>query len=200
LIFNLKFQTHLLLHFWGHETNGAIRQAAERANWIVGVGVGSRELCILAAKLKNVTRIIAIEPDQAMVKSLQANIDHNEILYNDILSGRIEIIEKFIGAQNSDKYITLDQLNIDHSLHGFIKIDVDGSEFDVLRSGQQLLSYTNVDILVETRSYELERNCVNFLENLGYTCRIIKPAWWRSLIPEQRPREHNRWLFATPQL
>jgi Methyltransferase FkbM domain len=164
------------------------------------VGVGSRELCILAAKLKNVTRIIAIEPDQAMVKSLQANIDHNEILYNDILSGRIEIIEKFIGAQNSDKYITLDQLNIDHSLHGFIKIDVDGSEFDVLRSGQQLLSYTNVDILVETRSYELERNCVNFLENLGYTCRIIKPVWWRSLIPEQRPREHNRWLFATPQL
>jgi SAM-dependent methyltransferase len=183
---------------WGHETSGAIRQAAQRANWIVDVGAGSGELCILAAKLKNVTRIIAIEPDQTMVESLQANIDHNEFMYNDILSGRIEIIEKFIGTQNDDRYIMLDQLNIDHSLHGFIKIGVDGSEFEVLRSGQQLLSYTNVEILVGTHSSELERNCVHFLEDVGYTCRFIKNAWWRSLIPEQRPREHNRWLFATP--
>ena len=81
MIFNLNFQTQLFLGFWGHETIGAIRQAAQRANWIVDVGAGSGELCILAAKLKNVTRIIAIQPDQAMVKSLQANIDHNEILW-----------------------------------------------------------------------------------------------------------------------
>jgi hypothetical protein len=46
----------------------------------------------------------------------------------------------------------LDQLDIDHSLHGFIRLDVDKSEFEVLRSGQQLLSYANVDILVETHS------------------------------------------------
>jgi FkbM family methyltransferase len=200
LIFNLKLQAQLLPGFWGHETNRAIRQGAQRANWIVDVGAGSGELCILAAKLKNVTRITAIEPDQSMVKGLQENIGNNEIVYNDILSGRIEIIEKFIGTQNGDKYITLDQLNIDHSLHGFMKIDVDGSEFEVLRSGQQLLSYINVDILVKTHSHELERNCIHFLEDLSYTCRIIKNAWWRSLIPEQRPCEHNRWLFATRQL
>jgi hypothetical protein len=163
-------------------------------------GAGSGELCILAAKLKQVTRIIAIEPDQAMIKSLQAQIDLSDILYNNILSGRIEIIEKSIGTQNGDKYLTLDQLNIDHSLHGFIKIDVDGSELEVLMSGQQLLSYVNVDILVELHSSELERNCVQFLEDVGYTCRTIKNAWWRSLDREQRSCEHSRWLFATPQL
>ena len=172
MIFNLKIQTQLFLGFWARETNGAIRQAAQRANWFVDVGAGSGELCILVAKLKNVTRIIAIEPDQAMVKSLQANLDRSERLYNDILSGRIEIIEKFIGTQNGDKCITLDQLNIDHLLHGFISIDVDGSELEVLRSGQQLLSYTNVDILVETHSSELERNCVKFLDRVGYTTPI----------------------------
>ena len=164
------------------------------------MGAGSGELCILASKVKNVTRIIAIEPDQTMVKSLQASIDNIEALYNDILSGRIEIIEKFIGTRNDNKYIMLDELNIDHSLHGFIRIDVDGSELEVLRSGQQLLSYANVDILVETNSSELERDCIHLLEDVGYTCRLIKNAWWRSLIPEQRPCEHNRWLFATPQL
>jgi Methyltransferase FkbM domain len=164
------------------------------------VGVGSRELCILAAKLKNVTRIIAIEPDQAMIKSLQAKIDLNDILYNDIMSGRIEIIEKSIGTQNDDKHLTLDQLNIDHSLHGFIKVEVDGSELEVLISGQRLLSYVNVDILVELHSSELERNCVHFLEDVGYTCRTIKNAWWRSLDREQRSCEHRRWLFAAPRL
>jgi hypothetical protein len=64
--------------------------------------------------------------------------------------------------------------------------------------GNQLLSCVNVDILVETYSSEPERHCVNFLKEVGYTCRIIKDAWWRSLIPQQRPREHNRWLFARP--
>jgi Methyltransferase FkbM domain len=195
---NFKFQARLFLGFRGHETNEAIRQAAQRANWIVDVGAGSGELCVLSANLNKVRRIIAIEPDQAMLKSLQANIDHNEILYNDILSGRIEIVEKFIGTQNGDEYVTLDQLNIDRSLHGFIKIDVDGSECDILRSGQQLLSYFNVDILVGTHSSELERNCVHFLEDVGYTCRIVKKTWWRSLIPEQRPCQRSRWLFATP--
>jgi FkbM family methyltransferase len=199
LIFNLRFQAGLFIGFRGHEINGAIRQAAQRANWIVDVGTGSGELFILFTKIKNVTRIIAIEPDQVMLKSLQANIDHNEIVYNDVLSGRIEIIEKFIGTRNGDEYTTLDQLNIDRSLHGFIKIDVDGSEFDVLRSGQKVLSCFNVDILVATQSSELERSCVHFLEDVGYTCRIVKKTWWRSLIPEQRSCQPNRWLFATPQ-
>jgi hypothetical protein len=150
-------------------------------------------------KLKNLTRIIAVEADQAMVKCLQASIDRNEILYNDVLSGRLEIIEKFIGTEADEKCIALDQLDIDHSLRGFVKIGVDGSELEVLRSGQRLLSHANADILVETHSSELEINCVNFLENVGYTCRIINNAWWRSLIPRQRSGEHNHWLFATPQ-
>jgi len=28
-------------------------------------------------------------------------------------------------------------------------------------------------------------------------CQIIKDAWWRVIVPEMRPIEHNRWLWAT---
>ena len=84
VISDLKFQTQLILGFWGHETFGSIRQAVQKANWIVDVGAGSGTLCIIAAQLKRVTQIIAIEPDQAMVRRLQASIDHNEVVYNDI--------------------------------------------------------------------------------------------------------------------
>lgn len=200
LNFDLKFQLQLLLHNGEHETHGAIRQAARRAKWIVDVGAGSGELCISAAALRNLTRIIAIEPDQAMVRSLQAKIDCSEILYNSILSGRISIIEKFIGTQNGDKHVRLDQIGIDHSHRGFIRINIDGAEFEVLRSGRQLLASAKADILVKTYSDELQKHCFDFLEEAGYSCGIIKKAWWRSLIAEQRPREHNRWLFATRSL
>lgn len=144
-------------------------------------------------------RIIAIEPDPEMVRRLQANIEHDNNLYNDILSGRIEIVEKTIGTKNCDQSIRLDQLNLDHSVHWFIKIEVDGSEREALRSGEQILSHVNVDVLIRTRSPELEVNCVSFLEDIGYKCRIIETAWWRSLVPERQRRRHHRWLFATPQ-
>ena len=134
-----------------------------------------------------------------MVRRLQANIERDDNLYSDILSGRIEIVEKTIGAQNCGRYIGLDQLNLDHSLHGFIKIEVDGSELEALRSGEQILSHVNADVLVQTRSSELEMSCVSFLEDIGYKCRIIETAWWRSLVPDRHRWRHNRWLFATPQ-
>jgi hypothetical protein len=41
---------------------------------------------------------------------------------------------------------------------------------------------------------------MEFLERLGYTCRVIKNAWWRLLIPEQRPIEHNRWFIAEKRM
>ena len=144
-------------------------------------------------------RIIAIEPDQEMVRRLQVNIERDDNLYSDILSGRIEIVEKTIGSQNYDRCIALDQLNLDHSLRGFIKIEVDGSELEALRSGKQLLSHVNADVLVHTHSSELEMNCAVFLEDIGYKCRIIETAWWRSLVPDRQRWRHNRWLFATPQ-
>jgi SAM-dependent methyltransferase len=199
LVFDLKFCAQPRLGFWGHESKSAIRRATQTANWVVDVGAGKGELCLFAAKVKSVRRIIAIEPDQEMVKSLQAKIERDDNLYSYILSGRIEIVEKIIGSRNCDKYIRLDQLHLDPSLHGFIKIEVDGSELEALRSGKQILSHVNVDVLIGTHSPELEVNCVSFLEDIGYKCRIIETAWWRSLVPERQLRRHHRWLFATPQ-
>ena len=134
-----------------------------------------------------------------MVRRLQGNIERDDNLYGDILSGRIEIVEKTIGAESCDKYIRLDQLDLDHSVHGFIKIEVDGSELEALRSGEQILSHVNVDVLIRTHSPELEVSCISFLEDIGYKCRIIETAWWRSLVPDRQRWRYNRWLFATPQ-
>ena len=78
-----------------------------------------------------------------------------------------------------------------------IKIDVEGAELDVLKSGNSILNNENVNLLIETHSKDLENDCVNFLENLNFNIKIIKNAWWRIFIPEYRPVDHNRWLWAT---
>lgn len=199
LVFDLKFCAQPRLGLWADESKSAIRRATQTANWVVDVGAGKGELCLLAAKLISVRRIIAVEPDQEMVRRLQANIERDNNLYNDVLSGRIEIVEKTIGTKNCDKYIRLDQLSVDNSLRGFIKIEVDGSELEALQSGEQILAYANVDVIVKLHSPELEMNCVSLLENIGYKCRTIETAWWRSLIRDRQRRRHTRWLFATPQ-
>jgi Methyltransferase FkbM domain len=152
---NLRSETQLFLGLWERETYGAIRQAAPRAKWFIDVGAGKGELCIFFARLEHVKRIIAIEPNHAEAQTLIANLS-----YNNIDPNSIEVFEKFAGTEKDDRYVKIDHLNIISSIHGFIKIDVDGFELDVLRSGQQLLLQGNADLLIETHSAELEQSCI----------------------------------------
>lgn len=131
---NLRSQTQTVLGLWERETYAAIRQAASRAQWFIDVGAGKGELCIYFANLDRLTRIIAIEPSQTEAEALAANLGCNSIAPN-----RVELLQKFCGTKGDDDHIQLDQLGISPENAGFIKIDVDGFELDVLRSGRQLL-------------------------------------------------------------
>jgi Methyltransferase FkbM domain len=134
----------------------------------------------------------AIEPDEAETRTLRANLN-----YNGVDIRLVEVLRKFVGTKKDADDIELDQLDISCVVRGLIKIDVDGLELDVLQSGKSLFSEGKVDLLVETHSFELEKSCIEWLQQRGYNCKIIKNAWWRSIIPEQRPISHNRWFFAT---
>ena len=112
-------------------------------------------------------------------------------------SDRVQVINGLVGTTSGSMYISLDDLIIDRSKCGFIKIDVDGTECDVLDSGVSLLMEASAYLLIETHSREIERECIIRLETLGYVCRIIQNAWWRIFIPELRPINHNRWLWAS---
>jgi precorrin-6B methylase 2 len=188
---NLRSDAQLYLGLWERETCGAIRHAEQTAKWFVDIGAGRGELCILFAKLQNVSRVVAIEPNALEAKALRANLNHNSIGLD-----RVEVLAKFVGTKTDTDCIEIDQLGLSHSVRGLIKIDVDGSELDVLQSGKKLFSQGNVEVLVETHSLKLEQSCIEWLQGHGYTCKIIKNAWWRGVIPEQRPIPHNRWFFA----
>jgi precorrin-6B methylase 2 len=188
---NLHNQSQVYFGLWERETYGAIRRASRSAKWFVDIGAGRGELCVFFATLPGVSRVIAIEPSNVETNGLVANLKHNNIV-----RGRVEVLTKFVGTKRDPGYVEIDQLGLNQSACGFIKIDVDGSELDVLQSGKKVLSEGNVELLVETHSVDLEKVCIEWLQGHGYTCSIIRNAWWRSVIPEQRPIVHNRWFFA----
>ena len=78
-----------------------------------------------------------------------------------------------------------------------IKVDVDGGEGLVIKGAAGLLRQQGVSWIVETHSAELEAECRMRLDRAGYRIAVVANAWWRRVLPEQRPIAHNRWLVAT---
>jgi hypothetical protein len=189
---DLASETQIWAGLWERETYAFIRRAAKRCAWAIDVGAGHGELCVYLLKRSRASPVFAMEPSIPETVVLTTNLR---------LSGadgtrRIRVVNKLVGVSSELGFVPLDSLEVDRGKYGFIKIDVDGSECDVLDSGIGLLSQADLCVLVETHSATLERECIGRLERLGYSCQIISNAWWRAIVPERRPIQHNRWLWA----
>ena len=158
--------------------------------WAIDVGAGAGELCIYILKSSNTSKIFGFEP-------VPTNFRKNLILNGEENNKRMIISGNFIGTGNSHQITRLDSLNIDYEKPGFVKVDVEGAELDVLKSGDLLFSSSkHISLLVETHSKGLEKECIAWLEKRGYFCKVINNAWWRIFVPEYRPTPHNRWFWA----
>jgi hypothetical protein len=158
-------------------------------HWFIDVGAGGGELCLVFKKA-GTKIIIAAEPQASEVA-----LFHENVTANGLDPSGFTMINKFIGTKCN--WIGLDEIRVDPNQPGFIKIDVDGAELDVLKSSAGLLkSATDLAILVETHSATLEHSCKAYLEQCGFEAFVIRNAWWRFVIPEQRPIAHNRWIWA----
>ena|SRR2546428_2661464 len=79
-----------------------------------------------------------------------------------------------------------------------LKVDIDGGEANLLESAEGCKYLQDLRWVIETHSKELEGQCIHWLRFHGYDTRIIRNAFWRCILPEQRPLAHNRWLVAGP--
>jgi len=195
LVLNLDLQheTQVYLGLWERETYEYINSISYTCRWMIDVGAGTGELCLFFLKNSQAEKIIAVEPQTSEIDILKSNL----ILNQEQSSKRIIVLAKCVGTAIHPNYFSLDALELEKDKRGFIKIDVEGSEMDVLQSGERLLSSTTVDLLVETHSKILEEQCLEWLVSKGYHCKVIMNAWWRVIVPEQRPILHNRWIWAT---
>ncbi len=106
---------------------------------------------------------------------------------------------RFVSDSISEQTITIDSLMDQLKLSDkrlFFKIDVDGGEERVLKGMMNTLRQNSCRLIVETHSLVLEKNCIHILESKGFSTQIVKNAWWRFFIKENRPIAHNRWVYA----
>jgi predicted RNA methylase len=186
---DLRSQMQTYLGLWELETHKDLRGLLRHVRWFIDVGAGGGELCLLFRKA-GTNIVIAAEPQSSEGELLRENLSANGLRPSEV-----EIITKFIGTMPG--CVRVDDIKVDPRHAGFIKIDVDGSELDVLKSGASLLNCAaDLALLVETHSKGLEDDCIAFLEGSGFQTKVIRNAWWRLVIPEQRPTTHNRWIWA----
>jgi hypothetical protein len=192
---DLATETQIYLGLWEQETYRFIRSVLSSCRWLIDIGAGKGELSLLLATQPNVTKVIACEPVASEIEIFRMNLNLN----TPILKTPIEIVQTYVGTASRADAMPLNHLDVDRTCPGLIKIDVDGAEMDVLRSGLGLLKSRVATLLIETHSKALEHECVAFLEEHKYRCRIVHNGWWRFIAPEQRVIEHNRWLWAQPR-
>jgi len=187
----VDFQGQAQLYFGLYETEtfAFCRAAAARAQWMVDIGAGTGELALYFMKINGPDTVLAFEPSPG-----EREIFTENLLANGWGGDDASISGSPVGTGEGCQ--ALDRMGLDLTKRGFVKIDVDGAEMDVLESGPELLRSGMADFLVETHSRDLEDRCVALFEANGYRTDIIPNAWWRVVLPERRPVEHNRWLSA----
>ena len=190
---DFSYQTQLYFGLWERETYPFLRRGALDCAWAVDIGAGSGEL-VVALLIKSKARtVIACEPLPAERAKL------NQLIAQNCASQetRLTLVTKYIGSTKDGAHEPLDDIVKGQIGRGFIKVDVDGAELDVLASASAILARGNVDLLIETHSNNLEKACIELLRRTGFRYEIVPNAWWRVIVPEQRPIDHNRWLWAT---
>lgn len=186
---DFRHQTQLYLGLYETETFEFCRKATERADWLVDLGAGGGELALYFMKVKGPNTVRAFEPLAAQRAMFAENLAANGWQQRDI-----SISDRFVGG--APGRLPLDEMGLDLGKRGFVKIDVEGGEMDVLTSGAELLRSGAADFLIETHAKDLEDQCAALLKAHGYEVNVIPNAWWRIFVPEQRPTAHNRWLTA----
>lgn len=192
LKFDLDFQcdSQLYFGFFEREISGWVKKLSNNINTAIDIGVAYGEYTLFFLRNTKTKKIFAFDPSEEtrsfLIRNLKLNGYDND--------PRFILISKFLGCDNNTT--RLDSIVSEIIEPCLIKMDVDGAELDILKGSQKILSLLKCSWVIETHSKELENDCIKLLNEANYKTMTIRNAWWRIIIPEQRPIKHNRWLVA----
>ncbi|MQA92085.1 MAG: FkbM family methyltransferase [Gemmatimonas sp.] len=160
----------------------------------VDVGAHVGYYVALAAKLVGAEgKVVAFEPRPLNLRFLKQHVCANHL-------DNVEIVEAGVAdrsgtakfdtgfgtgtgrlAEGGD--LTVPTVSLDDFFHrgdlsrvGFLKIDVEGGEVDVLNGGAEMIRDQLPVILVATHEDRLHENVIGFLDDLGYRHRVLDAA------------------------
>ena len=189
---SLQHQSQIYLGLFEREVHTWLERLSRGIHTAIDIGADSGEYTLFFLTRTEAEKVWAFEPNPESLPLLKENLQLNSVGQ----SSRLEVSTAMVGDCDGAGKTTLDSLAGSMQLPCFIKMDVDGVEAEILRGAAKLNALDGVRWLIETHSAELERQCVASLRTAGFETTIIRNAWWRAVIPELRPIEHNRWLAA----
>src|SRR5580704_6835705 len=158
----------------------------------IGANVGFYTL--LASACVGAGRVVAFEPLPRNLKYLRRHVELNRI--NNVTVLDVAVSDKnqvlhfhaektgFMGRLSDDdselpvESISLDALIGDGKIPppDYIKMDIEGAELLALRGAEQVLRMRRPTIFLATHVYDVDRQCCEFLESLGYEIRRLSPS------------------------
>lgn len=129
----------------------------------IAIDIGAAEGNFSAFVVKHISKIYLYEKDEVWYDCLNRTFQE----YGD----KVEIFQKKVSNFNDDINIKLDSINKFYDKNILVKIDVEGSELNVLAGMVKILSQNKlITLLVCTYHKQNDEVILNdFLSNLGYT-------------------------------
>lgn len=178
-----------LVGLYEREIQIFLKRGMQSADTLIDIGAndGYYGLAFLKQKGKE---IILCEP---------GNEERMDLINNMTLNGfkdKVDytLVDKFVSDKSNQNEISINDL-VKSKNNVFILMDIEGAEQRVVE-GFDFTKNAKVSWLIETHSAVIEENIVILFKAHGYETTIIYNAWWRKFIPENRPLDHNRWLYA----
>ena len=147
----------------------------------VFVDVGSAEGLVALDVVERASRLYIIESDRHWIPALKATFEP----YKD----KCAIIHKKVSGKNSFTNITLDNLlRKEHNHPIFIKMDIEGSETQVLEASKDYLSHAdNIKIACCTyHKHSDAKTIASFFSRLGYQYEFSE-GWMMQWLLEEEP-------------
>ena len=185
--FGNKFQRFLGVE--EREIHADFRRLAKQSKALLDIGASDGIYPLSAINVNPDIQCLGVDPCDEMRQQIEKNKTLN--------AGRLPVANiQWLQTMVGTEHTTLDEIASKLPRPLLIKMDIDGGEVDALTSGLKTLQEKGVTLIVEIHSDELEADCIKLLTNLGYTCTVRRNAWWRALVPEQRPIPTNHWFVA----
>lgn len=176
------------LGLFEYEISDYVRQFCRLGRRCWDVGGADGYYALLFSKLTGAP-VITFEADPDACAALARMCAENPGI-----GERVEIRQAWVtDASDGNGRVSLDDFATDAQPPDLLKIDVEGAEYDVLRGARRLLVESRPDLVIEVHSQLLEHQCLELLLELGYSPRVVSQ---RTLLRENRPLAHNRWIVA----
>jgi len=183
LCLDLQSQAQTWLGLYERELYAPLRGFSRGIQTGIDLGCAQGEFTVYFLKRTDAVRVFAIDGNGQYLETLRHNVALNQCECS-----RLAIHHKYIES--------LDPLTGEIKLPCLVKMDVDGGEANVLSNSPKFLALPQVRWIIEVHSAELEQDCLRILRLSNYKTTVVKNAWWRSLLGEQRPIDLNRWVIA----